>query len=125
MLLSHWLESEEDDFDMVAIGREVRHRAEALRYHNMSITVTNCNGTDTVLITAGANRWRGDHDELIDFVRSIPELAPGSYGLIHFEDDEAIPQGLNDACQVYVLKRGVLTIEVEPRFTPLSVEVGS
>ena len=78
-------------------------------------------GTDTVLLAARADRWHGERDDLIDFVRSFGTLAPRSCGSIHIEDDEAIPQARNDACQVYGPERGALTLEVDPRFTPFRV----
>jgi len=59
------------------------------------------------------NRWDG----VIKLFQLVADVAKGSYGLLHFHDDEADGEQAN-AFQVFVLKRGKIELSVEKHLSP-------
>ncbi|UGT60198.1 Imm7 family immunity protein [Nocardia asteroides] len=54
---------------------------------------------------------------LVELFRRIGELAPGSYGLLHTQDDE--DQEHPQDFLVYRMVRGVVTVEIDPHLSPV------
>jgi hypothetical protein len=83
---------------------------------NVVVDVRVVNG-ETQLWAAGAkNHATPVKQELLDLFTQIAHVAPGSYGVLYLHDDED-PAHCN-AFEVYVLRRGALTMQADPFLSP-------
>jgi hypothetical protein len=66
----------------------------------------------------GSPNRRGTHGSaVIDLLRKVGQLAPGSYGLLHVYDDESPPH--DNSFRVFRLARGVVTEHADTLLSPV------
>jgi hypothetical protein len=66
---------------------------------------------------AGFKNHRGAHGDLvIDTFTRIGEIAPGSYGLLYFRDDEQ--PGRENEFQVLAMRKGTISEQSDPFLSP-------
>ena len=72
------------------------------------------NGVDLLIAFGNRNRDNGITDRLREALALIAEVAPGSYGFAY-----TIDQNHSGEWNVLVLKRGRVTVEDDPWFSPM------
>lgn len=80
------------------------------------------NGELKLLIAGASNHKTAPWFEVLKLYKWLSQNAIGSYGLLHFHDDED-QQGLSNSFQVYSLKKGILEHGIDPFLSPVVPEV--
>jgi len=109
----------DDDYDdtaLHAVCEDVKSRFDPSD-SNVRMDLRYLNGTAVLQVALAKNRYTPASEELIDLFRYVGRVAPGSYGLLHLNDDGP-PYGDN-TMHVLVLARGRLARRVDPFLTPL------
>jgi len=111
-----------NDGHLEEIMIQLQDYIDKVRWQNAYIDLRAPNGFP-VLSIQGCNNHKygnnttGNVDSVLDVFKFVGEVAPGSYGLLFIEDDDE--PGYQNACQVFVLKRGKLGQVRDPFFSPL------
>jgi len=84
---------------------------------NEIIDLEYLNGIPVLHIALQHNHYTQSIDDIVDLLRYIANVAPGSYGQVHLYDDES-HFGDSNVMYVYVLCRGELIRRIDPFFTP-------
>lgn len=114
----------EDDLDRLAqVVTEITAEAKRLNEDLRTVRLFVEEPLGHVVLIAGyfGHTWRG-WDEIVNFFKMIGEKAGGSFGLLHFIDDEDKTGHVNDY-QVLVMKRGKVGLEVDPFLSPYFPEI--
>ncbi|MFB8004370.1 Imm7 family immunity protein [Nocardia sp. NPDC056000] len=74
------------------------------------------NGANQVHIGGLANHRGGQGDEVLEVFCGIGRVAPGSYGVLYFWDDE--DSAGRDEFQVVVMRRGEVSVESDGYLSP-------
>jgi len=82
-----------------------------------AVTVSTPNGIGMVQVAMCRNHDDRATDEILDLFRYIGQIAPGSYGQLHFRDEEGRRRDWN-TMDVAVLARGSVTMHKDPFFNP-------
>lgn len=80
------------------------------------------NGSYKLMIAGMDNHKSSSWTELLEFLNWIGLEAKGSYGLLHFYDDED-KNGLENQFQVIVLKKGKISFNLDTFLSPYNLEV--
>ncbi len=80
------------------------------------------NGEIKLMVTGLDNHKSSSWEEMLSLYDWIAKNACGSYGLLHFFDDEDI-NGLNNHYQVLVLKKGKISFEIDRFLSPYIPQV--
>ena len=83
---------------------------------NVVVDVRIVNGKTQLWAAGAKNHAAPVKQELLDLFTYIAHVAPGSYGLLYLHDDED-PTHFN-AFEVYVLRRGALSVQADPFLSP-------
>ncbi|MDA8372070.1 MAG: Imm7 family immunity protein [Nocardiopsaceae bacterium] len=76
------------------------------------------NGELFIHVGGFANHRSPDVDGVFDLFRRVGEAAPGSYGLLHYRDDEE-PGESGNAFHVWVMRRGRLYEATDTLLSPV------
>ena len=95
----------------------IRNHVETLDIAN-AVTVSTPNGTGMVQVAMAHNHDSGYVDEVISLFRYIGKVASGSYGQIHFWDDDGRQGRDTNAYYLAVLAAGTVTLHKDPFFNP-------
>ncbi|PQO40123.1 hypothetical protein C5Y96_01955 [Blastopirellula marina] len=68
--------------------------------------------------SGGANHRGTDHDMLLDVLKRLVELLPGSHGLVYWSDDESPGNAVFDGYKVLVVARGEVHERLDPFLSP-------
>ena len=79
-------------------------------------------GSYKLMIVGMDNHTSSSWTELLEFLNWIGLEAKGSYGLLHFYDDED-KNGLENQFQVIVLKKGKISFNLDTFLSPYNPEV--
>ncbi|GAM51078.1 hypothetical protein NS07_v2contig00200-0009 [Nocardia seriolae] len=117
-----WVTVQSSAGDEEESARDRAHQAAEQELRNLSSApgladIRTVNGMSFVHISGFSNRRAGSGDLAIDTFRNIGKVAPGSYGLLYFRDDED-RGGRNNEFQVLAMRRGEV---VEQHDTLLSL----
>lgn len=116
-LRESFTESGEDPDLLRNITENIKSEVEQIRHDNLEIGVRYLNGTPRLWVVGYSNHRASEWEEILRLYRFIASAAPGSYGELSFWDDED-ETGRNNAYQLYVLRKGALTLEVDPFLSP-------
>lgn len=115
---------EEDDADEALADAIsiVQEAIESLNGPSLFAKVLTQNGAHSLLINGNFNhldsRWVG----VVELVELIAKVAPGSFGVLHFHNDED-KSGLDNQFQALVMKKGKIQTLVDPNFSPVFAEL--
>ncbi len=117
-------ESQESEELLANIWNQLHEKLSILERdeHNRFIKLKIFNGEKKLLVCGCSNHKDSRWAEVLDLYQWISKNAVGSYGLLHFFDDED-NDGLNNQFQVYVLKKGNLIKVVDPFLSPFISEL--
>ena len=114
------VDNEDENLEQIItlISQEIEklHEDEAL------LRIAYSNGEATVTATKFTNHFSDDVKKIIDLFKLIAVLAPGSYGLLYFRDDEDTT-GLSNDFQVFVLSKGTLIVQRDTFLSPYCLMV--
>ncbi|MBO0853077.1 MAG: hypothetical protein J2P18_04845 [Nocardia sp.] len=79
--------------------------------------VRKINGTLQAHFGGCSNQRRGQGQLVVDIFIKVGEVAPGSYGVLHFRDD-ADTTGRTNQFQVLVMRRGLVTAHHDELLSP-------
>jgi hypothetical protein len=71
------------------------------------------NGAYMLAVSLVQNRELGVKEQLSQLLAFVAAVAPGSYGVVHLRDSD-----VDDGFTVYVVRRGRVTVEPDPFFSP-------
>lgn len=111
----------DEDEHLAEIVEEVRQRIHQMHWDNNFIfaELRVMNG-EYFLYLGGNTNHRGDlGDDIDSFLAWVANRAPGSYGLLYWNDLERdFPAGQN-VYQVSIVTRGTITVRVDPFLSPI------
>jgi Immunity protein 7 len=115
---AHFIEKDETTL----IAREIKKHIAALGWgngeNNVHIDILGMNGS-FILRLSGVKNHRGViYDEVDQLLNWIVKLAPGSYGLLYWRDDEGDTPAGPDNFQVKVMSRGQIVTRFDPFLSP-------
>lgn len=95
----------EENIDIIV--QKIKSRIVELNWNSGVLDLKAVNGEYHLCVSCFTNRKGKDISDVFEFYEYIAKIAPGSYGLIYFRDDEDI-NGIDNIFMVYVLARGVI-----------------
>jgi hypothetical protein len=112
---------ESDDALSFAISK-IQRELDKMDFGSFSGQLTNQNGAHNLTLSGLFNRPASRWEAIKALLATIVKVAPGSYGLVHFFDDEVSG---NDAglFKVYVIKKGNIELFTEKNLSPYFTEV--
>ncbi len=127
---SVWVSSNPDDIDtqtdadVKAVLDVLRERIRKIEASNVVHDLRYQNGLPFLWTSGFTNHRDSRIDDLFALFTLIAEVAPGSYGLLHYRDDEDRDgKGIANDFRVLVLKKGSLTDERDPFLSPFVPDV--
>lgn len=115
-------EKDEADEELLGAVSRIQKAIEALNKFNLFATMLSQNGAHNLLINGNFNHLDNRWNEVIELVALVAKVAPGSFGVLHFHDDED-KCGLDNQFQAMVMKKGKLQTHVEQRLSPVLSEL--
>ena len=106
--------------DLMKIVNSLKKKIENIDDSNKIIRMKGINGNFILVIAGGANHKSSDVVEIIDFYKSIPNIAPGSYGIMYLIDDE---DNSLDMFKIFKITKGKLIIEDDHYLSPCSDKI--
>ncbi|MDL4820783.1 Imm7 family immunity protein [Actinomadura opuntiae] len=113
---------DEDDEDVVGAHNTVSAVVRESGLGTGSVELRMVNGMSQLRVSGFANHRAGEGQEIIELFGRIGKLAPGSYGLLYFRDDED-RDGKANEFQVLVMKRGTVSQNSDPFLSPCVPEI--
>ena len=110
-------EEDESELKLVLAVDEIKEHVRQTATTNLIVNVSGLNGIWRLWLMGASNRKDARFWNAVELFRTIARIAPGTYGQLSFWDDEEAGD-LKNCYQVYVLKKGILTLEVDPFLSP-------
>jgi hypothetical protein len=105
-----------EDWLSTVVMKDIEARVSEPAFNEM-VELQSLNNTLVLHVAVQRNRYLENSDNIIDLFRYIAQVAPGSYGQLHINDDEG-RYGDANTMFVLVLARGELARRKDPFFTP-------
>jgi hypothetical protein len=112
-----------DEGHLPVIVDEVRSEIESCRGSWGCFDLIVANGAYHVIASGYTNHRGAVADKLFALFRRIAAVAPGSYGLVHYLDDEDPDPGLRGQFRILVLSRGGLRTVTDSYLSPVVPKV--
>ncbi len=100
----------------IAIGVIEEHLPTVQGTNELAILKSH-NWATHLLIAGNHNHQRDTEDRIMEFLRVVAGVAPGSYGLLYVWDAED-PSGHDNEFRVWVMRRGELAERDDPFLSP-------
>jgi len=108
--------TEIDDGGLSRIAAQIQHRIEEQTQKGTGIGMRIVNGQYQLWFSGCVNHWGSDIEDVMEFLRLVATLAPGSYGLIYVWNDED-PRCGNEF-RVWKLAKGTVSQLADPFLSP-------
>ncbi len=111
-------EDKHPEIDEEGIYKEVEALVESLELHTIE-KVKWRNGTCHIDVSYFSNHGNAETVEILDAFKNIARIAPGSYGLVYYWDNEDYGRNSYDnEFRVLVIKRGTCEWKDDPFLSP-------
>lgn len=90
---------------------------------NFSITPITQNGITRLIFLGETNHKDNRWNSALEIWNKIAKIAPGSYGLLYFWDDEDMKTETQGYMQVYVMKKGEVILKKDTFLSPTNPEI--
>ncbi len=100
----------------------VSDRLGQIKANNQYIEILGQNGEVRLIVSGASNRKDSRWENVVKLYEDIAQWSSGSYGRLDFRDDEE-PGEKGNSYQSYILKRGTLTLHVDPFLSPCIPEI--
>jgi Immunity protein 7 len=115
-------EQDESQLKLVLAVEEISEQVRQMSATNLVVTVSGLNGVWRLLLMGASNRKDSRFWNAVELFKMMARVAPGTYGELSFWDDEETGE-MKNRYQVYVLKKGVLTLKTNPFLSPCLPEL--
>jgi hypothetical protein len=113
----HGSPGDEELADQRAAYERVHNEVASLKDGGTLVDLRWINGMPQLHVFGFLNHRAREGQEILDTFARIGRVAPGSYGLLYFRDDED-PRGLRNEFQVLVMRRGQVTQHPDTFLSP-------
>lgn len=111
-------EEDESEEKLAGAIAQIEIAIEQLSEFNLFAKLMVQNGTYNLLINGNFNHQNGRWMEVISLVELVSTIAPGSFGVLHFHDDEDC-DGRENQFQKLVLKKGKVQTYIDEHLSPV------
>jgi hypothetical protein len=108
--------TEVDDGGLAEVVEYIHNELNRDDFLNIEINFKPINGEYRIWFAGGSNHKPPEFIELYSFLEILIKRAEGSYGLIHFWDDEDPLHG--NEFQIYVVRKGKIFHEIDNLLSP-------
>ncbi|WP_317056203.1 Imm7 family immunity protein [Roseovarius rhodophyticola] len=110
---------EEDESDEVLSSAifQIEKAISKLSNFNLAAKLMQQNGCYSLLINGNFNHRDSRWTEVTELVQLVSKIAPGSYGILHFHDDED-KNGRENQFQALVMKKGRVQTLIDENLSP-------
>ena len=115
-------EEDESDEALSSAISQIEQAISKLSDLNLSAQLMVQNGCYSLLINGNFNHRDGRWTEVKELVRLVSKIAPGSFGILHFHDDED-SDGRDNQFQAMVMKKGRIQTVIEENLSPVFCEL--
>ena len=115
-------EAEESDEALSFAISKIERELGKMDYHSFSGQLMNQNGAYNLTLSGNFNRPDSRWQAIIALLSTVAKVAPGSYGLVHFFNDEVSgPEA--DLFKAYLIKKGSVELVTDLHLSPYFSEI--